>query len=285
MIIKEALKKYREELRGVSETPFLDTEILLSFTLGKNKTFLYTYPEKKLTQQEIKKFERLIQKRKRNYPIAYLLKQKEFYRNLFFVDERVLIPRCETEILVEETIKIIKKEKGKINFLEIGTGSGAIIASIILDIGKDKFNKIFATDISTKALEVASENLKKLKLEQKIKLLESDLLEKIKDQDFEIMVANLPYLSSKEYEDLSCSEVLYEPKIALVSQKNGTYLIEKLIKTSFLKLKKKGFLILEIGKGQKEILNNFLKNSKKWRIYFVKDLQSIERVAILRKQE
>jgi release factor glutamine methyltransferase len=175
MDIKDIISHYSTKLKKTSSSPILDIELLLTKILKKPKEYLFEYPEKNLTNSQLKKFKKLFNKRAKGEPVAYLLSHKEFYNLDFKVNKNVLIPRPETEILVEEVLIYIKKNKTHLIF-EIGVGSGAIIISLAKQIKKTEF---FATDISLKALNIAKQNAKFHKT--KIKFFKGDLLEPIQN--------------------------------------------------------------------------------------------------------
>ena len=235
MIIKQALLKATQKLKQAKieprqkrgETPHpmwcgvdssaLDADILLSFVLKKSKEFLYTYPEKKLTKNQLAKFNQLINRRLKREPVAYLINRKEFYGLDFYVDKNVLIPRPLTESLVEQVIKEVGNKKATI--ADIGTGSGCIAIALKKHLPQAT---IYATDISPAALKVAKKNAKKHRV--KIKFLKGDLLKpflpsrkatrpgRVAFKKIDIIIANLPYLIKNQIKN----ELKYEPKTALL---------------------------------------------------------------------
>ncbi len=250
MTIREALLWAISKLKK-SNSPQLDAEVLLSFILHKDKSYLFTYPEKKLTAHQIKKFINLTKQRVNNYPIAYLTSYKEFYGLNFYVDKRVLIPRPETEILVEQARLLINKYKLK-TLADIGTGSGCLAISL-----KKLFPrlKVYASDIDLRAIQVAKKNahLNKVPITFKI----GDLLTPYKQQPIDIFLANLPYLSQKVY--YQAHTIKHEPKTALFAKKNGLYYIEAIIQ-SLNKLKyKPQYLLLEIDPKQIKKISTLIK--------------------------
>lgn len=209
-------------------------------------------------------------------PIEYIIEKANFFWKNFFVDSRVLIPRNDTEIIIYEVLKIDDLENFLI--LDIWTWSSAIISSIFMN---SKAKKWFAIDISKKALEVAKINIKKFWLEEKITLLENDLLGNIdflKNLNFDkfLITANLPYVKDWDFENMSTETVYFEPNIALFWWKNtGFELYEKLIRQC-LQLKKQIILFIEIWFDQKEFAENFLKNLN-LKFEFFRDNSWIER--------
>jgi len=255
MIIKLALIKYTKILKNKKiPSPNLDAEVLLSYVLKKPREFLHTYPEKELTTEQLNNLITLMRRRVKGEPVAYLTKNKEFFGLDFYVDKRVLIPRPETEILVEETIKVVSNKQSAIShkplaICDIGTGSGCIAIALAKHLPKAK---IIATDISKDALTVAKKNARLLDVSDKIKFLEGHLLEPVKNLEVNIIVANLPYLTKKE-------ALKHEPILALVGGKKGLSLYNEL----FHQIKKYKFtdsvVIIEFAPHQKIGLRKYIK--------------------------
>jgi release factor glutamine methyltransferase len=241
MTIKKALYLAYKKLI-YSPSPQLDADILLSFVLKKSKTYLYINTEKKLTTLQVNKFKKLINLRSKHQPIAYLTNQKEFFGFNFYVDKRVLIPRPETEILIELANKILNAQKIK-TIADIGTGSGCIAITL------KKINPyihIFASDISASALQVAKKNSKHL--QTKIKFLKGSLLTPYQHKKIDLYIANLPYVSPEIYKQEK--SIKAEPKQALVAKNHGLEYIENLIYGIQLLKYKPKYLLLEINPNQ-----------------------------------
>ena len=285
MTIKQIFSEYFPKLKHKSLSPFLDIEILLSAVLNKPKEYLYEYPEKKLSVSQLKQFQKLFLRRLRGEPIAYILGFKEFYGLTFKVNKNVLIPRPETEILVEEVINYIKAQSSKLKaqsqIVDIGTGSGCIIISLAKNIDNAKF---FATEISAKALSIAKNNAKLNKV--KIKFHKGHLLVAISPEPRAqspelVVVANLPYLTTNETKNLA---VKYEPKLALDGAQNGLKYFYEL----FDQIKKFAIypkaIFLEIGWNQavkiKQMVKKVLPDHK---FEVKKDLSGFDRILIISK--
>jgi release factor glutamine methyltransferase len=226
MTINQSLNWAIKELKKAKiNSAVLDAEALLGLTIKKPKEWILTHPEAELKSQEYKK---LIKRRVKHEPVAYIIKTKEFFGLEFFVDKNVLIPRPETELMVEKVLEIIKSEKTK-NLIDIGTGSGCIPISILKWIPAFAGMTATAIDYSTKALQVARKNAEKHKV--KIKFLKGDLLSPIKKlpNGKIIITANLPYLSDSQYKKLLPEIKKYEPKSALVAGKDGLDYYRKLL--------------------------------------------------------
>ena len=244
-----------------SKSPKLDSEILLSEAINKNRQYLILNSNEELIKENIKSFENLLKRRKRGEPIAYLVKKKEFWKQNFYINKNVLIPRPDTELLVEETLKLFNVNS-KLNILDIGTGSGCILLSIL----KERRN-FFGTgiDISKKAINVARFNAKMHQLSNRVKFYNSDV-DKFLIGKYDLIISNPPYIKQQ---DLKCLEVdvrNFEPKLALDGGRDGFSQIIKVISKTSMLLKKNGKFILEMGFSQKNRVlsilrqNNFLIN-------------------------
>lgn len=266
-----------------SKSSVLDAEVLILRSLKQKnkrtkeqitKSFLYTNPEFKLSQTIQKKFKKLIKKRAVGIPVAYLTHHKEFFGLDFYVDKNVLIPRPETELLVEEALKYVKKKK---KILDIGTGSGCIIIAMAVNSKPLIDNKYYATDISQKALKIARKNAKINKV--KIHFIKSNLFKNIpKNLKFDIIIANLPYLDPRWID----AELLNESRASLDGGKNGLAIINNFLSQAKNYLKKNGKIILEIDPRQKESTKKSAKNyfSSK-NVTLKKDLSGSPRVIII----
>jgi len=241
MTIKQALTWACIKLNKL-DSPQLDAEVLLSFVIKKNKTELYTHPEKKITNKQTTVFKKLINKRAKNYPVAYLINSKEFFGYKFYVDKRVLIPRPETEIIIEKAFQLIEMYKLK-TIADIGTGSGCIAITL-----KKIFPKLFinASDISELALQVAKKNARFHKT--KIHFAKGDLLTPFQLKKIDLFIANLPYVSHKIYSQ--SKSIKTEPKHSLFAKKQGLEYIERILEESLSLKYKPKFLLLEISPEQ-----------------------------------
>lgn len=248
--VQKALKNAVEVLEKNSSSPILDAELLLSHILKVSHEKLLATLDQEISKKQQKRFEKIIKRRKEGVPMAYLLGCKEFFGYEIKVTPDVLIPRPETETILEFAIGEIKKtKKEKILIADIGTGSGGI--SLVMSKAFPK-SKIIATDISKKALKVAAINLKTHKI-RNVKLTQSDLLENIKKQKFDVVVSNLPYLSEKVYHKVQ-AEVKKEPKPALVAKEDGMAFYYRLVRTLKPFVKNNSLIFLEIDPHQYESL-------------------------------
>ena len=243
----------------------LDSEILLSNILSKKREELLLNLDEKVRNENIIEFKKTIFRRSLKEPIAYILKKKEFWSKNFIVNKNVLIPRPETELMVEKIINVFKKKY--ISILDIGTGTGCILLSILSEL---KNAKGLGVDISRKAIEIANKNLNKLKLPNKIKFKVKSFND-IYLHKFDLIVSNPPYIMSKDIKNLDEDIKKFEPKLALDGGNDGLDVIKKVIYKSKNILKIKGMLALEIGSGQfKKVSKILSKNNFRIR-YIIKD--------------
>ena len=237
----------------------------------KPKEFLIINQEKKLSEEEQEKFYRLLEQMIDNVPLQYLVNKQEFYGIEFFINENVLIPQPDTEILVEEVINISNRENKK-EILDMCTGSGAIAIALSKNI---KNANIIATDISDKALEIAKKNDK----ENKVNFIKSDMFENLKNKKFDVIVSNPPYIKTDRIKTLS-KEVQKEPMLALDGGKDGLNFYIIIINNADKHLNSNGYLCLEIGDDQKEEVVQLLKQKKYKEIYSKKDLSGNDRIVV-----
>ncbi|HLG64783.1 MAG TPA: peptide chain release factor N(5)-glutamine methyltransferase [Ktedonosporobacter sp.] len=234
----------------------LDAQILAGHILGIERATLYAYPERPMTAEQERQFLHLIERRARGEPVAYLVGHKEFYGLDFFVDQRVLIPRPETELLVEAALAVIRRkiDAGEQPIVaDIGTGSGAI--AITLAVEEPRLLYLYACDISQQALEVAQLNSQRHHVENRVHLRQGDLLAAL-PEPVDVLLANLPYVGTTEMELLTPDVHAYEPHLALFSGPYGLGLLQRFCKEAQQSgmLKDGGVMILEIGYQQREPL-------------------------------
>jgi len=243
----------------------LDSEILLSKVLNKTREELLINLNQEIEPQKISYFNRLIERRSSKEPIAYILKEKEFWSRNFLVDNNTLIPRPETELMVEKIVKIFKKKD--IFVLDIGTGTGCILISILSEL---KNSKGIGIDISQKAIQIANANSEKHELNQRVKFYRRSLSE-IYQNKFDLIVSNPPYIMKRDIKNLNEDIKKFEPKLALDGGNDGLDVIKKVIYKSKSILKIKGMLALEIGNEQFIKVSKILKSNKFKTRYLVKD--------------
>ena len=268
MEILELLKAGSQQLRDYKiNSCRLDSEILLAKIYNKKREELLINLDQKVTPKIIKKFNKLIARRSLKEPIAYILKEKEFWSKVFFVDKNTLIPRPETELMVEKLINIFKNKK--LYILDIGTGSGCILLSILSELKKSKG---VGVDISQKAVQIAIKNSVKHKLSQRVKFYNKSLSQ-ICDYKFDLIVSNPPYINRKDIKNLDDDIKKFEPKLALDGGNDGLDVIKKVIYKSKSILKIKGMLALEIGNEQFKKVSTILRSNKFKTKHLVKDYQ------------
>jgi release factor glutamine methyltransferase len=250
------------------ETYQLDSELVLSNLLKQQRENLIIDLNQKVSENIALKFKNLISRRAKREPLAYILKNKEFWSKDFFVDRSTLIPRPETELLCENIIKIFRNKN--LYVLDMGTGSGCIILSILTEL---KSAKGIGIDISRKAIEIAKKNSNKLGLNKKVKFLNKSL-DNIYGYKFDLIVSNPPYIKTGDIKNLSEDVKRFEPKIALDGGKDGLDVIKKVIYKSRTILKKLGWLALEIGYGQHYKVSQILKEQNFKEELLVKDYKN-----------
>jgi len=266
MEVLELINNGSKKLRDKNINSYkIDSEILLSEALNQTREKILINLDKKIDTKKIGNFYRFIQRRSSREPIAYILKKKEFWSRSFLVDYNTLIPRPETELLVEKIVKIFKTKN--IYVLDIGTGTGCILLSILTEL---KNSKGVGIDISSKTIRVANANLKKHKLTNRAKFYKRSL-DEIYHNKFDLIVSNPPYIMKKDLKNLNEDIKKFEPKLALDGGNDGLDVIKKVIYKSKNILKIKGMLALEIGNEQFRKVSKILERNKFKTRYLVKD--------------
>ena len=279
MKIQSILNKGIEILqKNKIPNPRLDGEILLSSSIKKNKTHIILNYEELLTLKQLNKFKSLIERRKKGEPIAYLLKKKEFWNNEFYINKDVLIPRPDTELIIEQVLKISSKES-QLQVLDIGTGSGCILLSIL----KERPN-FYGTgiDISKKCINVSKFNANKLHLTNRTRFIYSSV-DNFKIGKYDIIVSNPPYIELLNLKYLERDVVNFEPKLALSGGLDGFSKIRIVINKASNLIKKKGKFILEIGFNQKNKVKEILKKEGFYINKSIKDYGNNDRCIISTK--
>ena len=258
--------------------PQLDSEILLSNSIKKDKKHIILNPKELLNSEQLEKFKILIERRKKGEPIAYLINKKEFWKDEFFVNKDVLIPRPDTELIIEQVLKIYSKET-QLQVLDIGIGSGCILLSIL----KERPN-FYGTgiDISKKSINVSKFNAKRLNLTNRVKFFHSSV-DNFKIGKYDLIVSNPPYIELLNLKYLEKDVVNFEPKLALSGGLDGFSKIRKTINKTRTLIKKNGKFILEIGFNQKNKVKKILKEEGFYVNKAIKDYGNNDRCIISTK--
>ena len=277
MKIREAINKGSIQLKMQKiDSPKLKARLLMQSLLEKDRQYILVYDEKQLTQEQEEDYFKNIERLGNGEPLQHITHQQEFMKMNFYVNKDVLIPRPDTEVLVEEVIKIAKKINAK-KILDLCTGSGAIAISLAKYINN---SQITAVDISEKALKVAEKNAKKNKVENQIAFLSSNLFQNLPKEKYDIIVSNPPYIKREVIKSLD-KEVKQEPLIALDGGWDGLDFYRKIVHQSYEFLKYKGYLCLEIGYDQKIDVIELIEQEEKYvDTYGKKDLYRNDRVII-----
>ena len=246
----------------------LDSEMLLSKALNKTRENILVNLDKKVNERNVEIFKKYLQRRSNNEPMAYIMEEKEFWSMKFNVNRKTLIPRPETELLVDKLLRMYNKKK--ISILDIGTGSGCIIISLLCSLNKSNGTGI---DVSNSAILVAKKNATKFKLFDRIKFLNKSL-ENVFGKKFDLIVSNPPYIERKNMKNLSEDIKRYEPRMALDGGNDGLDLIKKVIYKSKDILKIKGTLALEIGNEQIKKVSKILIDNKFRIKHVIKDYKN-----------
>ena len=280
MNIETAIQKASLDLkRNNIETSLLDSEILMSKALKKDRKFIFLNSKKELNDIQYQKFKKLISSRLRSKPIAYLTGKKFFWKYEFKVNNKVLIPRPDTELIVEQVLEIYK-HKNIINLLEIGVGSGCVILSIL----KEKKNFLGkGLDLSKDCIKLCKINADKLKVNHRIKLYKSNI-DNFNLGKYDLIISNPPYIKKLDLNNLDKDVIKYEPKLALDGGLDGLSEIRKFIKKSSELIKKRGKLFLEIAHDQKNGVKKILIENGFYINKTVKDLAENDRCIISTKK-
>ena len=260
MLVNEAIAFAEQELkRSNNLNSRLDSEILVSHLINIPRESIYSRLKENLLSNKIEELQKLVSRRVKKEPIAYILNNKEFWSTNFYVDRSVLIPRPETEVLIDLILSQINNKNNYLNILDIGTGSGCILVSLLKELTKAKGTGI---DKSSKAIAVAKKNSISQQVDNRA-LFKNINLENIKfDKKFDLIVSNPPYLPDVSMKNLNSDIKLYEPKIALQGGVQGVDFLYKIIVLASKILKINGLLALEIGDNQFYILAKYLKKNR-----------------------
>ena len=278
MNIENILNEGISVLKNVKiPNPQLDSEILLSNSIKKDKKHIILNSKEHLTLEQIERFKNLIERRKKGEPVAYLINKKEFWKNEFIVNKDVLIPRPDTELIIEQVLNIYSKDSN-LQVLDIGTGSGCIILSIL----KERPN-FYGTgiDISQKSINISKLNAKQLNIRSRIKFIHSSI-DNFRLGKYDIVVSNPPYIKLLNLKYLE-KDISFEPKLALSGGFDGFSKIRKVVKKTKTLIKKNGKFILEIGFNQKNKAKRILKEEGFYVNKTIKDYGNNDRCIVSTK--
>jgi len=275
--IQEAIHKASLELKMKNiESPKQKARLIMQFILKQTRQYLIVYDTKQLTKEQVEEYKKAIQKLQNGVPLQHITHQQEFMKMNFYVNDKVLIPRPDTEVLTEEVIQIAQKINAK-KILDLCTGSGAISVSLAKFIEN---SQITATDISEEALKIAQKNAKSNGVEKQIAFLPSDLFKQIPQEKYDIIVSNPPYIK-KEVIPTLANEVQKEPYIALNGGIDGLSFYRRIIHQAYEFLKYGGYLCLEIGYDQKEEVMQLVQEEGRYSsTYSKKDWQGKDRIVV-----
>ncbi len=275
MNIQTALKKGQSKLRDNNIlSAQLDSEILMSKAINKDKKFIILNLNKEIKKKNLSYFNFLISERVKSKPIAHIIKKKDFWKYEFVVNKDVLIPRPDTEVLIEEVLELTKN-KNELNILDIGIGSGCILISIL----KEKKNFIgTGIDISNKSLKISYANSHKLGINNRLRLFKSNI-DNFSIGKYDLIISNPPYIKKNNLKCLD-KDINFEPKQALDGGFDGLSEMRKVISRSSKLIKRKGYLILEIGFDQKNKVKEILKKEGFYIKKIVKDLSYHDRCIV-----
>jgi len=277
----DALREAAVQLRQVGiDSPVVDAQLMMAKALNTSRVEVIMHPERELTDAESKAFNEMVEKRAARCPVAYITGVKEFYGIRLVVSEDVLVPRPETELLVDECASRIRRKHCCI--ADIGTGSGAVALAIA---AKLEHARIYATDSSQSALQVAATNIQNQNVADRVIIRDGNLAEPLLDLEsqFDAVVSNPPYIPTRRIDLLEPEVRIYEPRQALDGGEDGLDAYRRLLPGAYTLLRNKGFVACEIGQGQSEEVSRIARESGFDQIDIVRDLASIERVVIARK--
>ena len=279
---REIINKLKQKGRESTE---MTADMLIGFAVKRERVFVLTHPEYLLNEDSLAMLDDLADRRARGEPLQYLVGEWEFYGRIFFVTSDVLIPRPETEFLVETAVEFIRKNRkphlSAVRFADVGTGSGCIAVSILCEIPE---TFCCAIDCSFSALSVARENARRHRVADRMAFLCGDLLTGVAPRErFDLILSNPPYIPRMDYESLSVDVREFEPNVALFGGDDGFMIYRNLIPASFEHLSVGGYLFLEMGAGQAGCIENLAGEAGFLTECVVKDLQGISRCLVARK--
>ena len=275
-VINKACQKLK---KNNIKSPLLDSELLMSKVINKDRKFIILNQKKNIDKKDYDYFQKLIYDRSKGKPLAYLTEKKSFWKYEFQINDKILIPRPDTEIIIEQVLKLYKKRKN-INFLDIGFGSGCILLSILKERADFQGTGV---DISTPAIKICNINANKMGVKNRIKLFKSDI-DNFSKGKYDLIVSNPPYIKKLDLKYLEKDVINFEPKLALNGGLDGISEIRKVIKKSSELIKIGGKLILEIAYNQKKEVKKLLRDNSFYINSVIKDLGKNDRCIISTKK-
>lgn len=256
----------------------LDSELLMSKIFEKDRKFIILNSNKKLSEEKLEQFNCLINKRSKGEPIAYLLNKKDFWKYEFYIDKGILIPRPDSEVVVDQILKLTNN-KDNLRILDIGVGSGCLLLSVLKE--RKKFHGV-GIDISKKCIDISNINASKLEISNRVKFFKSDV-DNFRFGKYDLIVSNPPYIKMLDFNNLKKDVINFEPKLALYGGLDGTSEIRKVIKKSSELIKKNGKFILEIAYDQKNKVIKLLRDKGFYINNVLKDLADNDRCIVSTK--
>lgn len=256
----------------------LDSELLMSKIFEKDRKFIILNSNKKLSEEKLEQFNCLINKRSKGEPIAYLLNKKDFWKYEFYVDKGILIPRPDSEVVVDQILKLTNN-KDNLRILDIGVGSGCLLLSVLKE--RKNFHGV-GIDISKKCIDISNINASKLEISNRVKFFKSDV-DNFRFGKYDLIVSNPPYIKMLDFNNLKKDVINFEPKLALYGGLDGTSEIRKVIKKSSELIKKNGKFILEIAYDQKDKVIKLLRDKGFYINNILKDLADNDRCIVSTK--
>ena len=256
----------------------LDSELLMSKIFEKDRKFIILNSNKKLSEEKLEQFNCLINKRSKGEPIAYLLNKKDFWKYEFYIDKGILIPRPDSEVVVDQILKLTNN-KDNLRILDIGVGSGCLLLSVLKE--RKKFHGV-GIDISKKCIDISNINASKLEISNRVKFFKSDV-DNFNFGKYDLIVSNPPYIKMLDFNNLKKDVINFEPKLALYGGLDGTSEIRKVIKKSSELIKKNGKFILEIAYDQKNKVIKLLRDKGFYINNVLKDLADNDRCIVSTK--
>jgi release factor glutamine methyltransferase len=279
MNIERALNIANDILKNnFSNSHQLDSELLMSKIFEKDRKFIILNSNKKLSEEKYEKFNYLVKKRSKGEPIAYLLNKKDFWKYEFYVDKGILIPRPDSELIVEQILGLTKHKKN-LRILDIGVGSGCLLLSVLKE--RKNFHGV-GIDISKKCIDISNINASNLDISKRVKFFKSDI-DNFRFGKYDLIISNPPYIKKLDFNNLKKDVINFEPKLALYGGLDGTSEIRKVIKKSSELIKKNGKFILEIAYDQKNKVVKLLRDKGFYINKVLKDLANNDRCIVSTK--